>query len=325
MPFAPACSPHFRRPSRQRRGEASEQDGADGASELGKSHEPAHGSTMWQLSFPYSSKAAAAAAHGSAVAAGDGGQRLKQTDDANVGAEKEVGRHGDDRRRVHEEPGSRIGLSAQELKAEALRRCSGWHAPIKELLAATPLENITGYPAWDRPPETLLPALGGGFAESCTAPSRRQRLVTLTGDAAHAMSPFKGQGANQALVDAVELADALRHTRLAPPEARMDPARSISEAIACDYEPGMLRRASKKVKDSEEAARVLHTPAACVSGCVVRAGAGLSCEGRDVEKLASRSSTSSQQLECIKEALPLLLRNQPPPSCHTTPLQPQGA
>ena len=86
----------------------------------------------------------------------------------------------------------------------------------------------------------------------------------------------------------------------------------MSGAITTLYEPAMLQRAHKKVKDSGEAARVLHTPAACISGCVVRAGAALSEEGRDEEKLACRSSTSDRQLESARSALRFLLQV---PSC----------
>lgn len=58
------------------------------------------------------------------------------------------------------------------LKAEALRRCAGWHAPVPAVLAATAESVITGYPVYDRAVPTA--AEFGGHPLSC---------VTMIGDA----------------------------------------------------------------------------------------------------------------------------------------------
>ncbi len=78
------------------------------------------------------------------------------------------------------------------LKQEAIRR-TPWHTPIPQILSATPVSKITGYPVYDR--EILT---GEHFKYAGNA--------TLIGDAAHPMTPFKGQGANRALLDALALA-----------------------------------------------------------------------------------------------------------------------
>ena len=70
---------------------------------------------------------------------------------------------------------------------------AGWHAPVHTLLEATPEEAILRGDVFDRPPSS---AWGRG-------------RVTLLGDAAHPMTPNLGQGACQAIEDAVVLARCL--------------------------------------------------------------------------------------------------------------------
>jgi 2-polyprenyl-6-methoxyphenol hydroxylase-like FAD-dependent oxidoreductase len=79
-------------------------------------------------------------------------------------------------------------------KAELLRHFGRWHEPIPALIRATEGAEILRNDVYDREP---LKSWGVG-------------RVTLLGDAAHPMTPNLGQGACQAIEDAVVLAGCVR-------------------------------------------------------------------------------------------------------------------
>ncbi|HKI04328.1 MAG TPA: FAD-dependent monooxygenase, partial [Thermoanaerobaculia bacterium] len=81
-----------------------------------------------------------------------------------------------------------------ELRAWLLRTFGNWHAPIGDLIAATPEDAVVRTDILHRRP---IRRWGEG-------------RVTLLGDAAHPMTPNLGQGACLAIEDAAVLAHCLR-------------------------------------------------------------------------------------------------------------------
>lgn len=138
---------------------------------------------------------------------------------------------------------------ASALKAEALRR-TPWHEPIPQILAATQKAQISGYPVYDR---ALLTA---HFLQNAAA-------ATLLGDAAHPMSPFKGQGANQALLDALSLAREITKGAKSSASWREN---GLRNTVLTAYETEMLARSATKVRDSAAAAQFLHSDIALFEG-----------------------------------------------------------
>jgi 2-polyprenyl-6-methoxyphenol hydroxylase-like FAD-dependent oxidoreductase len=131
---------------------------------------------------------------------------------------------------------------AKYLKEEACKRAN-WHPPIPEILTATLESKISGYPVYDR--ELLTTDL-----------LENAKNITLIGDAAHPMSPFKGQGANQALLDSLSFAREI--TKKCTKSSNWKEI-GIRKSVLNDFESEMLSRSATKVKDSAAAAKFLHS------------------------------------------------------------------
>jgi 2-polyprenyl-6-methoxyphenol hydroxylase-like FAD-dependent oxidoreductase len=93
------------------------------------------------------------------------------------------------------------GADASDVRPALLATFGDWAAPIPEIVASTPADAILRTDVHDRPPR----------ARWCRG------RVALLGDAAHPMTPNLGQGAGQAIEDALALAHYLDVHRDDPP------------------------------------------------------------------------------------------------------------
>ena len=156
----------------------------------------------------------------------------------------------------------------EALHRVAVERCSTWHTPIPVIMEVTPVSLISGYPVYDR---AVLEPRHLVDARVVLSGSSTSRGVTLVGDACHPMTPFKGQGANQALLDSKTLSCEIY--RQCGVEGR-----PLHSALVA-FEEEMLRRTTVKVEASAEAAEFLHSPVAFQEGNVTRGAMARSVNG----------------------------------------------
>jgi 2-polyprenyl-6-methoxyphenol hydroxylase-like FAD-dependent oxidoreductase len=125
------------------------------------------------------------------------------------------------------------GLSSAALRERASAAVRQWAAPLRAIIDATSLDSIT--------------ALGGFYDRDPLQHARAGTLVLL-GDAAHPMSPFRGEGANMAMLDALSFVEVLQTA----------PEGQLVHGLA-RYEQEMLARTRKAVLQSRKAANEMHS------------------------------------------------------------------
>ena len=124
-------------------------------------------------------------------------------------------------------------LSPSALHERVSAAIRHWSAPIREIISATPTDSITSL---------------GGFYDRDPLRHARAGTLVLLGDAAHPMSPFRGEGANMAMLDALSFVEIFR-------AAQND---QLVQALA-RYEQEMLTRTRKAVLQSRKAAKEMHS------------------------------------------------------------------
>jgi 2-polyprenyl-6-methoxyphenol hydroxylase-like FAD-dependent oxidoreductase len=124
-------------------------------------------------------------------------------------------------------------LPKSALKERVLAATRQWFSPIHEIVSSTGIEDSVYL---------------GGFYDKDPLQHACAGTLVLLGDAAHPMSPFRGEGANMAMLDALSFVDVLQTAE----EGRLE------QALA-RYEHEMLARSRKAVLQSRKAAREMHS------------------------------------------------------------------
>jgi 2-polyprenyl-6-methoxyphenol hydroxylase-like FAD-dependent oxidoreductase len=129
----------------------------------------------------------------------------------------------------HAEPSALESTSRLELIHQVQAATADWHQLVRSIASAADPESIKPRGYYDRDPTKRI----------------RDGNVWLIGDAAHPMSPFQGQGANTAMLDALALAELLGSGSLTADADRL--------------EARITARGRKAVLESRRAARQFHT------------------------------------------------------------------
>jgi 2-polyprenyl-6-methoxyphenol hydroxylase-like FAD-dependent oxidoreductase len=129
----------------------------------------------------------------------------------------------------HAEPSALESTSRLDLLQQVQAATADWHQLVRSIASAADPESIKPRGYYDRDPTKRI----------------RDGNVWLIGDAAHPMSPFQGQGANTAMLDALALAELLGSGSLTADADRL--------------EARIAARGRKAVLESRRAARQFHT------------------------------------------------------------------
>jgi 2-polyprenyl-6-methoxyphenol hydroxylase-like FAD-dependent oxidoreductase len=124
-------------------------------------------------------------------------------------------------------------LTGEQAKDLVLGRMAAWHPALRRLVERAVPETMTSFEA--KSAEPIAPWPTGA--------------VTLLGDAAHNMTPFRGMGANMALRDAAALCDAL---------VSIAHGREEKTAALAAYERSMIEQGFAAVNASLSEMRRLH-------------------------------------------------------------------